>query len=455
MRVLVGDDTGLLKGVEVSEVSTISSGGSTQAASITHRWGRQGPDERVTRMCWAGADAAARHAEFASALSGGRLELRHTDSTELLMSWQGPAAVDPVRGLAVSGAAEHDWRLVSCTETGVVRTWRRADAADAVDGETAGWDAEWATCGLSGKPLGDANSVSRMRVDRVCCGRLALGGREKELAVWDIATQTAIFNARNVGHDMLNLRQGVWNTDLDFCTGSENELIAVTASREIRHYDMRIGKGNKPLYSIPVDGVKMDVGDCRLNAMALLGDHLAICGDVVGGLTMFDLRTRNSVGAMAGGGGAVREIAVDESRGMVAACGADRYVRVYKLKRGGKSGDVQQKKMIHKVYLKQRTNSVLIEPAAGSKLAAAPEPVENSGQRAKFAAKKGKKKSKKLVTTTEELDPLAAMEAAFGLDGDAPAADESSEESEEDADSEEGAEHQDLCAPTFSPKIFC
>ena len=197
MRVLVGDDTGLLKAVEVSEVSTIEGGGSTQSASISHRWGRQGVDERVTRMCWAGADVAARHAEFATAHSGGRLELRQTASTELLMSWQGPAA-DSVRGLAVSGAAEHDWRLVSCTETGVVRTWRRADAADAVDGETAGWDAEWATCGLTGKALGDANNVSRMRVDRVGCGRLALGGREKELAVWDIATQKAIFTAKNV-----------------------------------------------------------------------------------------------------------------------------------------------------------------------------------------------------------------------------------------------------------------
>ena len=49
MRLLVGDDTGLMKSIEVSEVSTIDEeGGSTKSASVSSRWGQQGRDERVS-----------------------------------------------------------------------------------------------------------------------------------------------------------------------------------------------------------------------------------------------------------------------------------------------------------------------------------------------------------------------------------------------------------------------
>ena len=471
MRLLVGDDTGLLKGIEVSEVSTIDEeGGSTKSASVTHRWGRQGREERVARMCWAGGNTAARAEEFAVAHVGGRLELRSTDTTHSVMSWQAPAVegtADVVRGLAVSGSAEHDWRLVSCTESGIVRTWRRND-----EGETGGCDAEWATCGLSGKPLGDANMVTRMRVDRVSCSRLALGGREKELAVWDVATQKVLYTAKNVKNDNLQLRVPVWNVDLDFRSGSENELLALTAAREIRHYDMRLGQ-RRPLYSIPIDGTKMDVGDCRFNAMALYGDYLAICGDVVGGLSMFDLRKRISVGAMAGGGGSVRDISVDEDRGMICCCGADRYVRVYSIKslKELQRADAKAepsvvrsgvgKKMLHKLYLKQRVNAVLVVPPHTSKssgfstgaLSAPSKPA--SGSNTKTKTSKGKAKGSgdihAVAATIDHgvVDPLAAMDAAFGttdymhgVEGAVAANDEADDDSDvenvEDEDSDDG-----------------
>ena len=457
MRIFVGDDTGLLKGVDVSEVSTLAAErGSTAAAAIAQRWGSQGRDERVCRLCWAAADAAERHGELAVAHSGGRLELRRAASAAAdgaLASWKAPPAA--VRGLGVAGSAEHDWRLVSCTEEGVVRTWRRRDAADAADGEAAGWDSEWATCGLSGKPLGDATSVSRMRVDRAGGGRLALGGREKELAVWDIARQTALFTAKNVPNDMLNLRVPVWNADLDFRTGSDNELLAATAAREIRHYDLREGR-RRPVYTAAIDGTKMDVGDCRLSALALYGEHLAVVGDVVGGLSLFDLRQRQSCGcaapaalqpvacrvsqpptavrhrAMAGGGGSVRDIAVDEARGSVACCGCDRYLRVYSVRKS--------RELLHKIYLKQRLNCLLVVPSPEAEQRRRQEKAEQSsgateGGKAKADGGKSRKKKRKAAAA---LDPLAAMEAAFGGETDATTSAEEDEDS--DSDSDEGVE---------------
>jgi WD40 repeat protein len=481
MRLLVGDDTGLLKGIEVSEVSTIDEeGGSTKSASITHRWGRQGREERVARMCWAGGSAA-RSEEFAVAHVGGRVELRNTDTTESVMSWHAPiadGAADVVRGLAVSGSAEHDWRLVSCTESGIVRTWRRGDNSQS---ESGGCDAEWPTCGLSGKQAGDANHqvlgdskmVSRMRVDRVSCSRLVLGGREKELAVWDVATQKVLWTAKNVKHDNLSLRVPVWNVDMDFRSGTENELLALTAEREIRHYDMREGQ-RRPVYSIPIDGTKMDVGDCRFNAMALYGDFLAICGDVVGGLSMFDLRKRHSVGAMAGGGGSVRDISVDEDRGMICCGGADRYVRVYSIKslkklqladQAAGSSAVRSgvgKKMLHKLYLKQRTNAILIVPpaapngstsalsAASSKTTASSASNSNDTETKKITKRKAKAEARAGVAIDQDVvDPLAAMDAAFDPSSQMAGSEEDdgseSDEDEysEDGDSDDGTDDDD------------
>ncbi len=41
---------------------------------------------------------------------------------------------------------------------------------------------------------------------------LACGGRENDLAVWDIEKQATVFSAKNVKHDKLNLRVPVWIT---------------------------------------------------------------------------------------------------------------------------------------------------------------------------------------------------------------------------------------------------
>jgi hypothetical protein len=271
---------------------------------------------------------------------------------------------------------------------------------------------------------------------------------------------------------------------MDFRSGTENELLALTAERELRHYDMREGQ-RRPAYSIPIDGTKMDVGDCRFNAMALYGDYLAICGDVVGGLSMFDLRKRNSVGAMAGGGGSVRDISVDEDRGMICCGGADRYVRVYSIKslkklqladEKGERGAVRSgvgKKMLHKLYVKQRTNALLIVPppapnestgavsAAPSKTASGSSSDNKSKKAKKMTKSKAKAEAHAAATVDQDVvDPLAAMDAAFGpsshmagpegddaadddaVDGSQSDEDEDSEDSE-DGDSDDGTDDDD------------
>ena len=144
----MGDATGLVKTFGLSGVAG-------DKATDLQRWGKQAADERVCRMCWA-ACATQKQSEYAVARAGGRIDLCDTVSGERVGGWAGAGLV---RGLDTVGSAQNDWRMVTCTAAGLVRTWRRpgTNAAD-----SAAWEHQWEVC--SGKPIGDAKAVTRMRL---------------------------------------------------------------------------------------------------------------------------------------------------------------------------------------------------------------------------------------------------------------------------------------------------
>jgi WD40 repeat protein len=343
-------------GLEPVGAKAVAAAAAAAAADSTtvQCWGRQAADQRVHRMCWADA-AAERH--FAVARGSGRIDLCDAGSGEVVGGWGGGAAGSAggaMSGMAAVGTGDHNWRLVSCSHEGVVRTWRHPGANGGGSGvvEVESPEHEWAVC--TGKPVGDAKSVSRMRVDGPG-ERFVVGGREKDVQVWDIARQTAIFTARNVPDDKLKLRVPVWVADASFLQASSDVLLVATAYRQMRSYDLRTGK-RRPAYSVGVDGVKMYVGECHLTSMCQVGEHLAAVGDVMGGVTLFDLRKRQQCGVMREGHGSVRDLVADPSRGVLACCGADRQLRVYKVAESGR------RRLLHRCYLKQRQTGATAGP---------------------------------------------------------------------------------------------
>lgn len=44
-----------------------------------------------------------------------------------------------------------------------------------------------------------------------------MGGRENDLALYDIETEEPVFKARNVPNDWLQLRVPIWVTDMKVC----------------------------------------------------------------------------------------------------------------------------------------------------------------------------------------------------------------------------------------------
>ena len=62
---------------------------------------------------------------------------------------------------------------------------------------------------------------------------LAAGGKERELGLWDTETQQAVWEARNVPHDKLDLRQPVWVTAISFLDMAGQTLAIGTAYKQV------------------------------------------------------------------------------------------------------------------------------------------------------------------------------------------------------------------------------
>jgi ribosome biogenesis protein NSA1 len=189
--------------------------------------------------------------------------------------------------------------------------------------------------------------ICSLKVEPLAQSLFACGGKEHMLKLWDLSASQGpvnVWKEKNVAHDMLNLRQQVWITDLAFVPNSGGaELVTGTAWHQVRSYDTRASK--KALYSV-------EVGDHAITCIDVSADgRFIIAGDGSGRLQQLDRRMGGRmVHVYRGMGGSVRGIQAHESSPMLAAVGLDRFLRVY---------DVHTRAQLHKIYLKQKLNAVL------------------------------------------------------------------------------------------------
>lgn len=183
---------------------------------------------------------------------------------------------------------------------------------------------------------------------------VAAGGKERELGLWDAATGQAVWEARNVAHDSLDLRQPVWVTAASFLDEGARTVAVGTAYKQVRVYDARAQR--RPVR----EAVALGDGGYRVTALCPgrePGAHL-VTGDAGGTVVHLDVGTLRVLGRMEGPAGSVRGLArhPDGSGGhsFVAVAGLDRVARVYDLRR--------PRKEAHRFYLKQRLTAVLFAP---------------------------------------------------------------------------------------------
>ena len=194
---------------------------------------------------------------------------------------------------------------------------------------------------------------------------VASGGKEQLLRLHDVTTGQMTFKAKNVPHDRLNLRQSVHLTDVRFLHASPALLVEGTATKALRCYDVRARK--QPIMSAIV-------GEYAVSAIDVTADDLlVVVGDVAGELRALDRRTGRLLGGYHGIGGSVRSVELGVGSATLASGSLDRHLRLY---------DVRSRRLLRKVYLKQKVTACLWSAQQVEDAPVKDEEVADTGERA-------------------------------------------------------------------------
>lgn len=302
-HVWVGAETGVLKGVNLHKKRASN----YTELSVLSR------DQEVCAMCW----GCPQESEVVLGCLNGSVKVFSTDKEKFTEFRDCAGGEGPFRGLAA-----HDSSLITCVESGLLKVWKEG-SMDHTEVEVGA-------------------GVCRMRQDPASGGRVATGGKENPLKVWDLQRpQEPVFTAKNVRNDWLDLRVPVWVRDLQFIPAS-NKMVTCTGHSQVRVYDPSAQR--RPV-------MEMTFSEQPLTALSLTADaNGVVVGNTHGQLAVLDLRKGRLARCLKGQAGSVRALHCHPSLPLVASCGLDRFLRVH---------NVEDKKLQFKVYLKSRLNCLI------------------------------------------------------------------------------------------------
>ncbi len=321
---MTGDETGLLKFVNLKTKKTVSYGEQSRDCSIKGvKWIEYGIKVAVTRI-------------------NGDCEVWCVnDSRDGLEQHLGSSMSSGVNGIigtaSCSGNALDATASILYNQAGAVHLWKHFPSSS------------------SSQPSSKKKKgvVSDFTVDGPlhCCSasktQAIFGGRENDVKLWDLATQTCTFKAKNVPDDEVRLRVPVWVTDVTFIKpdidGNSDLIVTGTGYKDVRMYDMRTGR--QPVKNF-------NTGAFRVTRIlpTQSGDELLV-SDTIGTCMLWDLRTERRCRSYRGCNGAIRDMSMSANGNIVTIVGLDRHLRVI---------DLNRKKFSSHVYLKSRTNACCV-----------------------------------------------------------------------------------------------
>ncbi|KAI9914054.1 hypothetical protein PsorP6_006428 [Peronosclerospora sorghi] len=389
MRVLVGDETGLVKSIELekSEQCIVSSRNEPQARS-----------RGIQRLCWYARANEEVHEprDVVVARANGIVEsyeASHGTAKEPDWSWK---IEDPEtkkrRCVGLDGIPK--WgSVVHCWDTGDVVVRKTLQSTENAAHFNVGGD------------------LNIMRLEVSLQTVIGVGGKEHDLQLWSLETHQQVFKAKNVAHDKLDMRVPVWVKDLRFLStpGTSNgyRVIVGTGHRHVRIYDSNTKR--RPVQELN------NCGENPIQSMCVSPDETKVfVGDTAGNLDIFDLRTLKHMGRCTGPVGSIRDIACHPTLPYIAAVGLDRMVHVF---------DVNTRNYRHKIYAKQRLNSVLF---CADGLKSRPEAEEPDRKRQKLSE--------------AEMDVFEDEDEEEAYEGLEISEEEGDDDEDEDEEEEEGGE---------------
>ncbi|XP_050924112.1 WD repeat-containing protein 74 [Lates calcarifer] len=306
--VWLGSETGILKGVSVSRKQAFNFCNTSHLSR----------DQEVRALCW--ADPA--ESELLVGSVDGTVK---TFSTEKGAFTEARRCGDPADGCFTGLAPLDGSALITCGESGTVRVWRE-DSGEPVTQLDAG------------------KNVCRMRQSPVHRHKVATGGKENGLKIWDLEKpEKPVFTAKNLRDDWLDLRRPHWVRDMAFIPDSD-KVVTCTGFCQVHVFDPSSPQ-RRPV-------LEVEYSEYPLTALSLpaAGDTVVV-GNTHGQIAMLDLRKGLVRGCLKGLAGGVRWLQCHPSRPVVASCGLDRFLRIHSL---------EDRKLQHKVYLKSRLNCLLL-----------------------------------------------------------------------------------------------
>jgi len=399
MKFLTGDDTGILKQTKVE-------------AQKVERLGPQRQGDAAERLCWAGPPED-RESRVAVAYASGLLESRDAATGKVLSSAR---ASPSVKCLQVLGSGLLAISADGCG--GVVREWcgDTCPAGCEEGADTPAYAGAPAHAAASGAAVAVEQSegpwlrrfvlqgpIAAACTDPCRADRLAFGGGENDVKVFDLERGEVSWRAKNVRENFLCLRVPVRVNSLSWATElapSRSLLISGSSDGKVRLYD--VATQRRPLFELSVgfgtgqgSGGHTGTGDelarpvcCSVVARAFArsgGSSSAgggsawslFIGDNVGTLREYDLRNlptckaadippgRKKHSAWAAKQmpfrrgyrdimGSIRAVDVHASGEAVVAVGLGRFAYVFETKKRSRAS------MVGKVYLKQKLCCVLL-----------------------------------------------------------------------------------------------
>ncbi|KAM3616322.1 uncharacterized protein V6R79_016046 [Siganus canaliculatus] len=307
--VWLGSETGILKGVSLSRKQAFNFCNTSHLSR----------DQEVRALCW--GDPA--ESELLLGSADGTVR---TFSTEKGVFTDSRSCGDPATDGGFTGLATlGDASLVTCVECGTLRVWREGGSEPVTQ-------------------LDAGKNVSRMRQSPVNGQRVATGGKENGLKVWDLERpDKPLFTAKNLRDDWLDLRRPHWVRDVAFIPDSD-KLVTCTGYHQVHVFDPSSPQ-RRPV-------LEAEYGEHPLTALSLVaGGNTVVVGNTHGQMAMLDLRKGLVRGCLKGLTGGVRALQCHASQPVVASCGLDRFLRIHSL---------DERKLLHKVYLKSRLNCLLL-----------------------------------------------------------------------------------------------
>lgn len=302
--IFVGSETGLLKGVDTRKGNWVNINSIKEAD-------RQ---KEIVTLCWGNDEET----EICAGLRDQTVVVYNADSTSTSYNFSESSS-------HLKGLEKIDNNFITCCKAGFLRCWTE-------NGEIK-----------LEKTVGE--NVYRMRSNHQQRNIIATGGKENDLKIWDLQKpDNAVFAAKNVRHNWLNLRVPVWILDIGFIPDSQ-KVVTSTSHHQVRLYDLRESQ-RRPV-------LDMTYGEAPITTLSVRSNgHQVLVGNSQGQLGLLDVRGKGHlVQAFKGCGGGVRNVSSLDSAGLVFSCGLDRNLRIH---------DIKTKNLLHTFYLKSRLNCLLL-----------------------------------------------------------------------------------------------